>query len=147
MVTVNEYLKNMLIEIVSSHKTISGLKDNPGDLDVLKKEISKITGVMNVLLNKIKIYKENDDDFNDVEKAISNFLENYYFLREIEIMTPLYSEDQDRIRNIRSKILDALNDKKLIEKIELLIHEIGWYFSWMINRRKNVSCVDVWIIN
>lgn len=115
----------MLIEIVSSHKTILGLKDNPGDLDVLKKEISKITGVMNVLLNKIKIYKENDDDFNDVEKAISNFLENYYFLREIEIMTPLYSEDQDRIRNIRSKILDALNDKKLIEKIELLIHEIG----------------------
>lgn len=115
----------MLTQIVQSQKTISELKDKSGDLEIIKKEILKVNGVMNVLLNKIEAYKPNDDNFIDVAKTMKYFINNYYFIREIEIMIPLYSEDSDRIRNIRYKILDAFNDKKLVEKIELLIHEIG----------------------
>lgn len=125
LVTVNEYLKDMLSQITLSTKTLSELKDNPGDLVVIKKEILKITGIMRVLTSRINTYKVKDESFVDVAKTMNYFLNSYYFEREIDIMSSLYSQDRDRIKNIRYKILDALNDRKLIEKIEFLIREIS----------------------
>jgi len=115
----------MLSQITLSTKTLSELKDNPGDLVVIKKEILKITGIMRVLTSRINTYKAKDESFMDVAKTMNYFLNSYYFEREIDIMSSLYSQDRDRIKNIRYKILDALNDRKLIEKIEFLIHEIS----------------------
>lgn len=79
---------------------------------------------MSVLLNKIELHRENNDNFKDITKAMRYFLENYYFVREIDTMMSLYSEDHDRIKNIRYKIIESLNDKHLVEKIELLIQEL-----------------------
>ena len=46
------------------------------------------------------------------------YLENYYFLDEIETLSKLYSDDSNRLKNLRYTILKALQEKKLIQKIE-----------------------------
>jgi hypothetical protein len=39
-------------------------------------------------------------------------------------MSPLYSDDSDRLKNMRLKIIEAFQDKKLIDKIEELIEKL-----------------------
>ena len=44
--------------------------------------------------------------------------------KEIETMAPLYSDDIHRIKNMRLKIIEALEDKKMIGSIEDLIKKL-----------------------
>ena len=46
-------------------------------------------------------------------------MENYFFEKEIETMASLYSNDVHRVKNMRLKIIEALEDKKMIESIEI----------------------------
>jgi len=39
-------------------------------------------------------------------------------------MAPLYSEDSNRLKNMRLKILESLADKKLIDNIEYAIEKL-----------------------
>ncbi len=39
-------------------------------------------------------------------------------------MEPLYAEDPNRIKNIRIKIIEALNDKKLMQKLTDIMEEL-----------------------
>jgi len=124
MVTYNEYLKKILNQILVSHIILQNYQDKPGDLNNIKKELLKINGFFKVILNKISSDKISSSDFKIVQSKIGNYLENYFFEKEIETMTPLYSNDVSRIKNMRLKILEALEDKKLIEDIEDLIEKI-----------------------
>ncbi len=63
-------------------------------------------------------------DLLELKPKIQNFLQNYFFVQEIDTMSALYSEDKDRLRNMRLKILEALQDKRLIDKIEYLIQDL-----------------------
>jgi hypothetical protein len=51
-------------------------------------------------------------------------LDNYYFEKEIETMAPLYSNDLNRVKNMRLKILEALEDRKMMDKVVELIEKI-----------------------
>ena len=124
MVTYNEYLKKILNQILVSHIILQNYQDKPGDLNNIKKELLKINGFFKVILNKISSDKISSSDFKIVQSKIGNYLENYFFEKEIETMTPLYSNDVSRIKNMRLKILEALEDKKLIEDIEDLSENI-----------------------
>jgi len=124
MVTYNEYLQKILNQILVSHIILQNYQDKPGDLNNIKKELLKINGFFKVILNKISSDKISSSDFKIVQSKIGNYLENYFFEKEIETMTPLYSNDVSRIKNMRLKILEALEDKKLIEDIEDLIEKI-----------------------
>ena len=61
----------------------------------------------------------------ELKSKIKGYLENYYFEREIEIMEPLYAEDPNRIKNIRIKIIEALNDRKLMQKLTDVMEELN----------------------
>jgi hypothetical protein len=124
MVTYNEYLKKILNQILVSHIILQNYQDKPGDLNNIKKELLKINGFFKVILNKISSDKISSSDFKIVQSKIGNYLENYFFEKEIETMTPLYSNDVSRIKNMRLKILEALEDKKLIKDIEDLSEKI-----------------------
>jgi hypothetical protein len=39
-------------------------------------------------------------------------------------MSPLYSDDKDRLKHMRLKIMEAFQDKRLIDKIEELLQEL-----------------------
>ena len=97
------------------------LKDNPGDLDIIKKELAKITGMLKVTQKKLDTIDDNSDKYVRLLTAANFFLENYSFEREIETMSKLYSEDSHRLKNIRYSIIEALNEKKLMETVDSII--------------------------
>lgn len=117
MVSYHEYLKSILEKIILSHDILTKLADNPGDLDVIKKEILKINGFFHVLVNKIGSEKFHTPDLLDLKSRIEDYLKNYSFEKEIETISLLYSDDSNRLKNIRLKILESLADKKLMDNI------------------------------
>ncbi len=124
MITYNEYLKNILIQVVDSYNILKEINDNPGDLDNIKKEMLKINGFLKVVLKKINTDKISSTNFNTIKSKFQHYLDTYYFEKEIETMAPLYSNDVSRVKNMRLKILDALEDKKMIDGIKELIEKI-----------------------
>ena len=122
MLTIDEYLKSVFSQILDSVNTIDNLRNEPGDLDIIKKEISKITGQLQAAVKKLETSKGDSDKIIKLTEASKYYLENYDFINEIETMSKLYSEDTDRIRSMKLKILESLNDNKLLEKIELMVN-------------------------
>ena len=114
----DNYLKGILKLILDSYQILDDLKDRSGDLEIIKKELSKINGLITVLINKLESSKNYSDDFVVLISSGKYYLENYYFLDEIETLSKLYSDDSNRLKNLRYTILEALQEKKLIQKIE-----------------------------
>jgi translation elongation factor EF-1alpha len=119
-----EYLKSVLEKIIVAHNTLAKLEDNPGDLAIIKKEILKINGFFQVLVNKIDTEKFQSADFSDLKSKLEYYLKNYSFEKEIETMAILYSEDSNRLKNMRLKILESLKDKKLMDNIEYIVEKL-----------------------
>lgn len=124
MVTYSEYLKNILLQIQTSHLNLNEIKDKPGDLDLINKEMLKINGMIKVILTKIDPETILNSDFPSLKSKLQNYMENYFFEKEIETMAPLYSNDVSRVKNMRLKIIEALNDKKMMDAIEDLIEKL-----------------------
>ena len=117
------YLKGVLSQVTESYTILKNLRDQPGDLEIISRELAKTNGLLQVIVTKLETNKIMSDKYVQLSKAIKNFLENYYFEREIETMSKLYSDDPFRLKNIRTTILKALEDKKLIERIESLLKD------------------------
>ena len=120
MSTTEENLKRVLKQILESYRTLLDLKDEPGDLEIIKTEILKINGFFRIIIRKIESTQNQSDTFVKLLKKSKHYISNYEFEREIETMSILYSDDSDRLRNIRLKIIESLQDKKLIENIETI---------------------------
>lgn len=124
MVTYNEYLKNILNQILDSHNILKNIDEKKEDLDFIKKEMLKINGFLKVVLRKIDSDKIKSSDFKIVKSKFQNYLDSYYFEKEIETMAPLYSNDLSRVKNMRLKILEALEGKRMMDDVEELIEKI-----------------------
>jgi len=124
MVTYNEYLKNILNQILDSYNILKKIDDKKENLDFIKKEMLKINGFLKVVLNKIDSDKIHSSDFKIVKSKFQHYLDNYYFEKEIETMAPLYSDDLSRVKNMRLKILEALEGRRMMEDVEELIEKI-----------------------
>jgi hypothetical protein len=77
-----------------------------------------------VVLNKIDNEKITLSDFKRVRSRFQYYLDNYFFVAEIETMAPLYSDDVYRIKNMRLKILEALEDRRMMEEMGELITKL-----------------------
>ena len=110
--------------MLDSYNILKEIKDNSDDLDNIKKEMLKINGFIKVVLKKIDTDKIPSSDFKTIKSKFQHYLDTYYFEKEIETMAPLYSNDANRVKNMRLKILEALNDKKMIDEIGDLIEKI-----------------------
>ena len=124
MVTYNEYLKKILSQILESYDNLRKIEDKPGDLEIIKKEMLKINGFLKVSTNNVDEYKITLSDFKSLKSKFNSYLENYFFEKEIETMGPLYSNDASRVKNMRLKIIEALEDKKMIEDIGDLLEKL-----------------------
>ena len=124
MVTYNEYLKNILKQILDSYNKLKEIEDKDEDLNNIKKEMLKINGFLKVVSKKIDIEKITSSNFSTVKSKFQHYLDNYYFEKEIETMAPLYSNDLKRVKNMRLKILEALEDKKMMDEVEELIEKL-----------------------
>ena len=124
MVTIDEYLKEILGQILASYKTLTELNDNPNDLEIIKKELSKISGLLQVMRSKLDGKKYQTDHLVVLYKLATYYIDTYDFTREIEILGQVYYKDSDRLKNLRLLIIDSLNDKKLIEKLQTMLIEL-----------------------
>ena len=113
----NEYLNSVLKKILNSYSIIDELSDKAVDLELLEVEIRKINGLLLVLSKKITSITNNSSDAKNLEKNIIYYIQNYDFLREINLLLNTYSEDNLRVRNIRNSVIKSLNENKLIQKI------------------------------
>ncbi len=57
MVTYNEYLKNILKQILDSYTTLKEIEDKEEDLNNIKKEMLKINGFLKVVSKKLILIK------------------------------------------------------------------------------------------
>ena len=124
MIDFNEYLKGILQQILDSYKTLTELNDNPNDLEIIKKELSKISGLLQVMRSKLDGKKYQTDHLVALYKLATYYIDTYDFTREIEILGQVYCNDSDRLKNLRLLIIDSLNDKKLIEKLQTILIEL-----------------------
>jgi hypothetical protein len=121
---IDEYLKGILGQILASYKILTGLNDGPDDLDVIKKELSKIRGLLQVISSKLGGKKYQSDHFVALYKLSTYYIDTYDFTREIENLAPVYFNDSNRLKNLRLLIIDSLNDKKLIEKLQAILNRL-----------------------
>ena len=124
VVTYVEYLKKILNHIVDSYHILETIEDKPGDLAKIEKQMLKINGFIKVISNKIDSDKIPVSNFKIIKKNFSEYLKNYSFEKEIITMTPLYSNDVSRIKNMRLKILEALKNKNMIDNVKELLDKL-----------------------
>ncbi len=120
MATIDDYLQGILKQIIESYIHILDLKDKSGDLEIIKTEILRINGFFKVIIKKIETSQIQSDTYVKLLKQTKHFISNYEFEREIETMSILYSDDADRLKNIRLKIIESLQNNKLMETIETI---------------------------
>ena len=121
---IDEYLKGILGQILASYKILTELNDGPDDLDVIKKELSKIRGLLQVICSKLGEKKYQSDHLVALYKLSTYYIDTYDFTREIENLAPVYFNDSNRLKNLRLLIIDSLNDKKLIEKLQAILNRL-----------------------
>ena len=119
---IDEYLKGVLGQILDSYKILAELNDNPNDLDIIKKEIAKIRGLLQVIHNKLNSEKYQSDQLVTLRKLSMYYIETYDYSREVEYLAQIYDEDPNRLKNLRILILNSLNDKRMIEKFQTIIN-------------------------
>ena len=118
---IDEYLKGILGQILASYEILTELNDGPDDLDTIKKELSKIRGLLQVICSKLGEKKYQSDHLVVLYKLSTYYIDTYDFTREIEILAQVYFNDSNRLKNLRLLIIDSLNDKKLIEKLQVIL--------------------------
>jgi len=114
---INDYFKGILNKILDSYAIIENLTDNPSDLQVMKIEMAKTMGFFTIISRKLRKMDDKTHEFSILQKIVGEYLENYDFSREIDLLLKTYSEDQSRVKNIRISILRSLKNDQLIEKI------------------------------
>ena len=124
MNTFHEYLKGILQEILDSYQVLTELNDKPDDLQIINREFSKIKGFLQVIKNKLSEKKYQSDNLVTLHKLSSYYIENYDFVREINLLSKTYSSDPNRLKNIRVVIIQSLNDRKLIEKFQTILNKL-----------------------
>ena len=121
---IDEYLKGILGQILASYKILTELNDGPDDLDRIKKELSKIRGLLQVICSKLGGKNYQSDHLVALYKLSTYYIDTYDFTREIENLAPVYFNDSNRLKNLRLLIIDSLNDKKLIEKLQAILNRL-----------------------
>ena len=111
-------------QILDSYNIIIQLDDEPSDLAIIKKELSKIRGQLTVLKNKLKSKEYQSDDLVTLYKVSLYYTETYDFSREINLLSQIYYNDPLRLKNLRLLIIESLNDKKLIEKFQEVFNRL-----------------------
>ena len=124
LMDIDEYLKGILRQILDSYKILVELGDNPNDLDIIKKETSKIKGLLQVIHNKLSAKKYQSDHLVALRKLSTYYIDTYDYSREIEYLSQIYDEDPNRIKNLRTLIINSLNDKNMIEKFQTMLDEL-----------------------
>ena len=121
LTNIDEYLRGILRQVLDSYKILTELNDSHDDLNTIKKELSKIRGLLQVMHTKLGEKKYQSDHLVTVYKLSTYYIDTYDFTREIDVLSQVYYKDSSRLKNLRLLIISSLNDKKLIEKFQTIL--------------------------
>ena len=121
LTNIDEYLRGILRQVLDSYKILTELNDSNDDLNTIKKELSKIRGLLQVMHTKLGEKKYQSDHLVTVYKLSTYYIDTYDFTREIYVLSQVYYKDSSRLKNLRLLIISSLNDKKLIEKFQTIL--------------------------
>ena len=124
MVVVDEYFHDLMTKILSSYHTIKNLGDSKEDFFTLDVELTKINGLLRVLLRKSDEFSDKNPEFSKLTKKIQNYFDNYYFIGELEKIKEIYVEDPLRIKHIRNSIINSLHNDNMIFRINEIIDDL-----------------------
>lgn len=124
MTDFNQYLKNIIQQILDSYGILLKLNDDSGDLDIIKRESSKISGLFQVIANKLEQSEDNRDNIILLRKVSERYVENYDFSQEIDILSDIYFDDSARIKNIRLSIIDSLENYDTVDKLREILEKL-----------------------
>ena len=124
MVTYASHLKRVLFQVLESYDVLADVRGVPLDINGIKRELLRINGSLRAVLSNIPESRIVQSDFVPLRSKFASYLDAYDFEGELDAMHPLYSEDVMRINNVRIKILEALDDKKMMESIRELAGEL-----------------------
>ena len=124
LTNIDEYLRGILKQVLDSYKTLTELNDSHDDLNTIKKELSKIRGLLQVMHTKLGEKKYQSDHLVTVYKLSTYYIDTYDFTREIDVLSQVYYKDSSRLKNLRLLIISSLNDKKLIEKFQTILAKL-----------------------
>ena len=124
MVTTIEYFHDLMKKILNSYDIIKNLGDTKDDLFILEVELTKINGLLKVLLRKSKEYSTLNTEFPKLQIKLQRYFENHYFTNELEKIKEIYSEDPLRVKNIRTSIINSLQENQLIFRIYEIAKEL-----------------------
>ena len=124
MVVADKYFHDLMKKILNSYDLIKNLEDSKDDFFTLDVELTKINGLLRVLLRKSEEFSDKNPEFLKLQKKIKNYFENYYFIGEIEKIKEIYSEDPLRIKHIRNSIVNSLQDDKMIFRIYEIANDL-----------------------
>ena len=124
MVAVDEYFSDLMKKILSRYDMIKNLGDSKEDFFTLDVELTKINGLLRVLLRKSEEFSDKNPEFSKLTKKIQNYFDNYYFSGELEKIKEIYSEDPLRIKHIRNSIINSLQNDNMIFRINKITKDL-----------------------
>ena len=120
MVTISDYIKNITKKILDSIYIIENLDNDSDSLEILKIELKHINGLILIIIRKL----ESRDKISELHSALltksKDYLDSNYFFRELQQINDIYSNDQNRIKNIRKLIVDSFYQKKFFDVLNEL---------------------------
>ena len=124
MVVVDEYFRDLMTKILSRYDVIKNLGDSKDDFFTLDVELTKINGLLRVLLRKSEEFSDKNPEFSKLSKKIQNYFDNYYFSGELEKIKEIYSEDPLRIKHIRNSIINSLQNDNMVFRINKIAKDL-----------------------
>ena len=86
MVTIDEYIKSILKQVLDSYQILLELENKPDDLKIIKNELLKINGFLRVIVKKINSSNILSVSFIKLSKKSKYYLESYDFESDIDTM-------------------------------------------------------------
>ncbi len=123
MVTFEQYLKSVLKQVDDSYTLLENLRDKPGDLEIIRRELAKVIGLFSALVSKLETNKAELVEYQHILPPMRSYLENNEFFREMDTLSLLYADDSMRLKNLRLSIIDSLDEKNLMAHIKSIIRE------------------------
>ena len=123
MATFEEYFKNILRQVDDSNTILENLRDKPGDLEIIRRELAKINGLLSAISSKLEANTQELADYQYVLSPIRKYLENHEFFREMDTLSLLYSDDSSRLKNLRLAIIGAIRENNLLGHIQAILKQ------------------------
>ena len=77
MTNIEKNLIEGLRQIHDSYQILKHLRDTPGDLEIIKNELTKINGLLQILVDNLKNIDNSSDKYVKLLSAVKFYLENY----------------------------------------------------------------------